>query len=217
MSTLVVVAASGLAREALAVGGVLDRHDRVVVLDDDARRWGGELAGQPVLEGGFKRVPELRDSLFLVCAGSGRTRRSLVARLTELGVGPHRYASVRHPAVEVPSGCLVGEGSILLANVTLTADVRVGRHVVAMPGVTLTHDVVVQDFATLCSGVALGGEVVVHEAAYLGMNSSVRERTMVGREAVLGMGAALLEDLPDQETWVGVPARPVSLRLAAGV
>jgi sugar O-acyltransferase (sialic acid O-acetyltransferase NeuD family) len=211
-TTLAVVAASGLAREALAVPGFLDRYDRVVVLDDDPARWGGDLAGQVVVDGGLDRVGELGECRLLVCAGSGRARRSIVARLRDQGVGPHRYATVRHPSVELPDSCSVGSGSILLAHVSLTADVRTGRHVVAMPGVTLTHDDVLEDFATICAGVSLGGAVTVREAAYLGMNSAVREGTTVGRESVLGMGAVLLADLPDGETWAGTPARPLPHR-----
>jgi sugar O-acyltransferase (sialic acid O-acetyltransferase NeuD family) len=217
MSILAVVAASGLAREALAVPGVLDHHDQVAVLDDDAQRWGGDLAGHPILVGGLDRITDLGECQVLVCAGSGRSRRSIVLRLLELGIGPHRYATVRHPSVELPDTCTVGSGSIVLANVSLTADVRVGHHVVAMPGVTLTHDDVVEDFATLAAGVSLGGEVTVREAAYLGMNSAVRERTTVGRDAVLEMGSTLLEDLPDRETWAGVPARPLLLNAAVGL
>ncbi len=206
MRTLAVVAASGLAREVLAVQGVVESYDRVVVVDDDPGRWGGHLGAHPVLRGGLELLPSLEECQVLVCAGSGRARRSIVGRLGDLGIGPRRFASVRHPSVDLPTGCSVGHGSILLAHVSLTADVRVGSHVVAMPGVTLTHDDVVEDFATLCAGVSLGGEVRVREAAYLGMNSSVRERVVVGRQATLGMGAALLRDLPDDETWAGVPA-----------
>lgn len=203
---LVLVAASGLAREALAVVRAADPRVRVAVLDDAPERWGTELDGVPV-EGGLDLVREHPDDQVLVCAGRGVVRRALVHRLTALGVGPGRYARVVHPSVEVPAGCHVGVGSILLGQVVLTADVRVGNHVVAMPHVTLTHDDVVHEFATLCAGVSLGGDVEVRSGAYLGMNASVREGLVVGRDAVLGMGAALVEDLPAGETWAGVPAR----------
>jgi acyl-[acyl carrier protein]--UDP-N-acetylglucosamine O-acyltransferase len=89
----------------------------------------------------------------------------------------------------------------------MTASVTVGRHVVAMPQATMTHDNTVDDFATLCAGVSLGGFVTVGRAAYLGMNSCVRQNVTVGAETTLGMGAALLSDLPDGQTWAGVPAR----------
>jgi sugar O-acyltransferase (sialic acid O-acetyltransferase NeuD family) len=208
MTGLALVAASGLAREVLAVEAALAPYDEIVVVDDDPIRWGTELAGHPVLVGGIERLAGLPHHRVVVCAGSGRARRAIVARLASAGVGPQRFATVRHPSVEVPAGCAVGHGSILLANVTLTCDVRIGRHVVAMPGVTLTHDDVVADYATLCAGVSLGGGVVVGEAAYLGMNASVRQGVVVGPEATLGMGAALVAPLPAGETWVGVPARP---------
>jgi sugar O-acyltransferase (sialic acid O-acetyltransferase NeuD family) len=215
MTTLVLVAASGLAREVLAVPGVRERYGAVCLLDDDVALQGTRVSGCAVLRGGLERAASLDEARFLVCAGSGRARRAIALRLLGLGIRPEDYARVVHPSVSLPDSCEVGAGSILLAHVSLTADVHVGRHVVAMPGVTLTHDDVVGDFATLCAGVSLGGSVRVGEAAYVGMNASVREHTAIGAGATLGMGAALLEDLPAGETWVGAPARVVARRVAS--
>ncbi|SDK96785.1 sugar O-acyltransferase, sialic acid O-acetyltransferase NeuD family [Nocardioides sp. YR527] len=204
MTTLVLVAASGLAGE---VAAATTGYDQIVAVDDDRERWGTIVGGVEVI-GPVELVSDSGTDL-VVCAGSGRIRRRLIGRLLDYGVTPERFATVIHPDASVAHGCEVGRGSILLAGARLTSQVSVGRHVVVMPNAVLTHDDMVGDFATLCAGVALGGEVVVGEAAYLGMNSSVRQRVAVGVDAVLGMGAVLLADLPPGETWAGVPARPV--------
>ena len=212
MRRLMLVAASGLAREVLQVVRMAGTFGRVRVVDDDPARWGHELDGEPIV-GGLDLVREYDDHSLVVCAGQGRARRAIVARLVDLGVDQGRFVSVVHPRVLVPVGCTVGAGSILLEGVVMTTHVTVGAHVVVMPHATLTHDDVLADYATVCAGVTLGGNVHVGEAAYLGMGSSVRERLTVGRDATLGMGAVLLQSLPSSETWVGVPAAPVT-RLA---
>lgn len=211
MSLLVLVGASGLAREVIAMERVLRRYDDVLVVDDDPGLWGGHLDGVEVA-GPIDIAAEELGGEVVLCPGSGAARRSLARRLGDLGVTPDRYGRIIHPDVQIPPGCCVGAGCILMAGVVLTARVDVHRHVVAMPNVVLTHDDVVADHVTLCAGVALGGNVVVEEGAYLGMNASVRQGVTVGRDSTLGMGAALLEDLPSGQTWVGVPARRIPTR-----
>jgi acetyltransferase-like isoleucine patch superfamily enzyme len=41
------------------------------------------------------------------------------------------------------------------------------------------------------------------------MNAAVLPGVRVGKRAVVGMCAAVLADVPDNETWAGVPARPL--------
>jgi sugar O-acyltransferase (sialic acid O-acetyltransferase NeuD family) len=205
---LILVAASGLAREVLAA--LADEPSGFEVrgmLDDAPNLQGTTIGGVPVL-GTIDAAGAHPDAMFLVCAGRGPSRAAIVERLAASGVDDERYATFVHPHTSVPSSCQIGCGSVLLAGSVLTTDVGVGRHVVVMPNVTLTHDDKIADFATLCAGVSLGGHVVVGQHAYLGMNSSVREHTTVGDRSVLGMGAVLLSDLPPDQTWTGVPARP---------
>lgn len=210
MSGLVLVAASGLAREVLSIEALAGRYDDLVIVDDDRRLWGTGFGEAKVL-GGLDLVHELPQHDVLLCAGQGRVRREMANRLLSSGLDPSRFSRVGHPRASVGRGCGVGAGSILLAQVTLTGDVMLGRHVVVMPGATLTHDDIVDDYATVCAGVSLGGRVRVGAGAYVGMNACVREGVRIGRDAVLGMGSALLEDLPPKQTWAGVPARQLQM------
>ena len=206
MSELLLVGASGLAREVLATVRSSGQYDVAGFLDDDEELSGTDVDGAPVL-GPIDDAPDYLHAFALVCLDSGRSRKAVVDRLAALGVTAMRYATVIDPAVRLPAGCRIGRGSILLQNVSLTASVTIGSHVVAMPGVTFTHDDVVADFATFAAGTSLGGGVRIGRAASLGMNSSVRQGTSIGSYATVGMGAAVLSNVPDGETWVGVPAR----------
>lgn len=198
---LLLVGASGLAREVLAAGitGV------VGILDDDAERHGTEVGGVPVL--GRTALAAERDDDLLLCFGPGTTRRQVARRLSRAGVDEDRYATYAARSARIGRTCEVAPGSILLDGVVVTADARLGRHVVIMPNSTITHDDDLCDFVTIAAGVAVGGGVRIGRGAYLGMNASVRQGVTVGRDATIGMGAVVLSDVPEGETWAGVPAR----------
>lgn len=208
MSELILVAASGLAREVLAMVRSSGQYDVVGLLDDDEEMAGVTVDGAPVL-GTIDDATKYTHAFLLVCLASSKERESVVQHLVSLGIQESRYATAVDPSVQYPEGCRIGRGSILMRNVTLTAAVTLGAHVVAMPSVTFSYDDDVSDFATFAAGVSLGGGVRVGRAAYLGLNSSVRERTSVGDYATIGMGAAVLSNVPDGETWVGVPAHQI--------
>lgn len=198
---LLLVGASGLAREVLASGVV----GAVGILDDDRELHGTDLAGVPVV--GPLALAVERTEQLLVCVGPSATRRAIVRRFAKFGVAADRYATFVARSARIGRSSDVGVGSILLDSVIVTADARVGQHVVVMPNCTITHDDVLDDFSTLAAGVALGGGVRIGEASYLGMNASVRQGLTVGGAATIGMGAVVLTDVPENQTWAGVPAR----------
>jgi len=49
----------------------------------------------------------------------------------------------------------------------------------------------------------------VGEGTFIGLGSSVIPGIRIGRWSVIGAGAAVTEDLPDNCTAVGVPARVI--------
>ncbi|WP_295122160.1 NeuD/PglB/VioB family sugar acetyltransferase [uncultured Leifsonia sp.] len=209
MRDLVLIGASGLAREVMAMRRVGTRV--IGVLDDDTALHGHTIGGVEVF-GGLELAAGLPGE-FAVCVGAGAGRRRIVQRLASMGIGPERFPTLVDEAAHLSDNSLVGVGSIILAGCVLTADVVVGRHVVLMPNCTLTHDDIVDDYATFAAGVAVGGVARIGEAAYLGMNASVRQHVSIGAGATIGMGAVVLSDVPGGQTWAGVPARELGVRL----
>jgi sugar O-acyltransferase (sialic acid O-acetyltransferase NeuD family) len=106
----------------------------------------------------------------------------------------------------------IGEGAILSPFVTLTSNIRIGRHFHANLYSYVEHDCVIGDFVTFAPGVQCNGNVIVEDHAYLGAGCVLRngkpgEPLVIGRGAVVGMGAVVTRSVPPGVTVVGNPAR----------
>jgi sugar O-acyltransferase (sialic acid O-acetyltransferase NeuD family) len=204
---LLLLGAGGLARETLAVVRTLpDRWRPVGVLDDDSARHGGEVDGVPVL-GPTELVHDHQDAAVVACVASSRQPAGRLRLVERLALPAERWAGIVHPAASIAPGTVLGEGAIVLAGVVVTAPITVGRFLMAMPHVLLTHDDEVRDGVTLAGRATLAGGVRVGRGSYVGQGALVRENVVIGDEAVIGMGSVVLADVPDGQTWVGVPAR----------
>jgi sugar O-acyltransferase (sialic acid O-acetyltransferase NeuD family) len=207
---LVVVGAGGFGRETVEAIRAMNAEGAswqlLGYLDDNPSLQGEGVNGTPVLDGitGVKNLP---NASFVVCTGRPDNYASRARIVNMLGLPAERYATIVHPSVAVSASSQIGPGSVMLANVVLTAAVTIGSHVAVMPHVTLTHDNVIDDFATIASGVHLGGHVHIGQGSYLGAGALVREGRSVGRGAMIGMGSVVLDDVPDEQVWIGVPAR----------
>lgn len=192
------------------VGAINDSGGSIEVLGmaDDDESWHGEsLLRMPVIGSIEEAVRKHPDAYLALTIGNPQSlgvRRRIVERL---GVADNRYSTLIHPAAAVASSAVIGFGSIIQAQVVMTADVEVGRNVLVMPGVVLTHGDRVGDFVTIASGALISGDVSIGEGAYVGAGASIRERLTIGEGSLVGMGSTVLESVPPRATWAGTPAR----------
>jgi UDP-perosamine 4-acetyltransferase len=55
--------------------------------------------------------------------------------------------------------------------------------------------------------------VRVGAGAHIGAGATVRQGIAIGEQAIVGAGAVVVKDVPPNTVVVGVPARPISVRV----
>jgi sugar O-acyltransferase (sialic acid O-acetyltransferase NeuD family) len=193
-----------LAREQLQLG---DGDELVFVDDGDV---GTVINGHRVLT--FEEFASSQGELNIaLAAAESRLRQRLAEKCSERAIGFFSVwaaNSVRMDSVEV------GEGALISPFVTLTSNIRIGRHFQANIYSYVEHDCVIGDFVTFAPRVACNGNIHIGDHAYIGTGAVIRQGLpgkplRIGEGAVVGMGAVVTRDVEPGTTVVGVPARPM--------
>jgi sugar O-acyltransferase (sialic acid O-acetyltransferase NeuD family) len=147
----------------------------------------------------------------VVAVADSRARERIVARCASEEVS---FFEVKAANVVVMDQVDIGEGAVLCPFVTLTSNIRIGRHFQANLYSYIEHDCVIGDFVTFAPAVHCNGNVVIEDHAYVGAGAVLRQGRpgsplVIGRGAVVGMGAVVTRSVAPGHTVVGNPARPM--------
>ena len=211
MKQIAIYGASGCGRGVLPLArqrwaACVEPHQLVFVDDNPVA---AECNGHPVLTYAQWLALPANSRHMSVAIANSAVREQLVARCEADGVG---FFEVRAPNVVQLDDVRLGAGAILCPFVTLTSNIRIGRHFHANLYSYVEHDCVIGDFVTFAPGVKCNGNVVVEDHAYIGTGAMIKQGLpgqplVIGRGAVVGMGAVVTKSVPAGATVVGNPAR----------
>lgn len=142
----------------------------------------------------------------VVAIGNNRIRNS---KLLELQAKGARLVTLVHPAACVSRYSIMGAGSVVFAGAVVNADARVGIGAILNTGCSIDHDCALGNAVHVSPGARLAGGVQVGEQSWIGIGASVRQLIRIGARVVVGASAAVVADVPDDVTVIGVPARVV--------
>jgi sugar O-acyltransferase (sialic acid O-acetyltransferase NeuD family) len=107
----------------------------------------------------------------------------------------------------------IGSGSFIGANCILTINIILGDHALLNRGNQIGHDCRIGDFFSMMPGSIVGGNVRIGNRVYMGSCSNIREGINICDDVVIGMNAAVVRDITEPGTYVGVPAKKIIYNL----
>jgi len=144
----------------------------------------------------------------VISIGANATRKKIaerVGRSVEFGKAIHSTAFISKRAT-------VGEGTVVMAGVTVNADTIIGNHCILNTSASIDHDCKLGDYVHISPNATLSGDVEIGEGTHIGSGASIIQGIKIGKWCTIGAGAVIIRDIPDHATAVGNPARIIKVK-----
>ncbi len=209
---VIVLGAGGHAK--VLLGALRAAGERILgVTDLDPSRVGQKVLGVEVIGDDRVVLGYRADEIHLVngLGGTGSTdkRRSVYEAFADEG---YSFATVTHPSAVIGLDVTLGEGAQVMAGVVIQPGSRIAANALVNTRASIDHDARIGEHAHIAPGATLSGGVRVGPGAHVGTGASVIQAVTLGRSCLVGAGSAVIEDVPDNATVVGVPAKVVKTR-----
>ena len=140
----------------------------------------------------------------MVAVAESSARFDIVSRLPK---NTRYFSFIHQTALIMDSNVEIGYGSFIGAYSILTTNIKMGKHAILNRGNHIGHDCEIGDFFSAMPGSIVSGNVRIFDCVYLGNNSSIKEKLSIHSLSTIGMNAAVIKDIEQSGTYVGVPAR----------
>lgn len=148
------------------------------------------------------RAGEIAD--FHIAIGDNHQRSEIAKRTEFQELQPF---SVFHSTSSTASTATISPGCFVAAGAIVGPEARIGQHSIVNHGAVVDHDCVIEDFVHISPNATLGGFVSVGQRTLIGAGAVVLPGRKIGEDCIIGAGAVVVNDIPEGQTVVGVPAK----------
>ena len=208
----------GSSEHAKVIIDIIEQEDRYKIagLSDEHRKAGEQTLGYQVL-GKSENLPKLvvRHNLkgVIVAIGDNLIRSQAAARVSEM-CPSLPFVSAIHPKAAIARDVSIGEGTVIMAGVSVNPSCRIGRFCILNTNSSLDHDSVMEDFSSLAPHATTGGNCRIGEYSAISIGAVLIHGVHIGKHTVIGAGSTVLKHVESFCVAYGTPAIEVRKRNA---
>jgi len=162
-----------------------------------------------VIHGGLDKLLEKSNFYdgFHVAIGDNKTRLNVLNQLLRLNLPCPNIIS---RSAVVSQSASLGVGISIMANVVVNARSTIGDGVILNTSCSVDHDCIIASGVHISPGAHLAGNVSVGICSWVGIGSAIIQSKIIGDNSIIGAGSAVISDIPNGVTAVGVPSKIVN-------
>lgn len=103
----------------------------------------------------------------------------------------------------------IGYNCFILEDNTLQPFTKIGNNNILWSGNHVGHHSIIEDNCFITSHVVISGHCQIKKGSFLGVNSTLRDGITIGENSVVGMGSVVTKNVPNNQTWIGSPAKDI--------
>lgn len=149
-------------------------------------------------------IKTLGGCTFFPAIGNNNLRSKVFKKIKDYG---YEFITAIHPKANIASLIEVGEGTLICQGANINPLAQIGRAVIINTGAIIEHECQIGDFAHIAPGAVLAGNVTIGNGSFIGANAVVKQGISIGENVIIGAGAVVLNDIPDNVSCVGNPAK----------
>ena len=178
------------------------------ITDPDPQKIGEYILGIPVI--GDDDVINTNDNdLIELVNGIGvvvdkKRRQQIFYNFKRQG---YSFTSVIHDSAILSPDAMLSEGVQIMAGAVIQPGCKIGINSIINTRASIDHDTIIGAHVHIAPGVTVSGGVQIGDGTLVGSGVTIIQGVRIGKDATVAAGAAVIRDVPDGVTVMGIPAK----------
>lgn len=212
MKNLFIVGARGFGREvfisALDSKGYGTEFEIAGFLDDDEHALDGLDGYPPIVDSVENYVPKKND-VFITALGDVEAKKKYSNIILKKG---GVFISLIHKGRMIPPSSSIGKGCIIMRDVGISTNVKIGDFASIMVQCVIGHDAKIGSWSHISPFIFMGGKSEIKENVQLYVRSTILPGITIGKNSIVGAGSVVFKNVDEETTVFGNPAKVIQNR-----
>ena len=207
-TSIIIIGAEG---HAVSIANVADGSGMSVIAFVDDSKAGTKLLGIPIITS--QQCIDEHPTANLTIAIGDNFVRERVSNEYKAVMPNAKFSSLIHNSAVVGINTEVGEGTVVMPQVNVGPNCKVGNFCILNTSSSIDHDCEMNAFSSIAPGVVTGGNVKIGVRSALSIGVTVKHGVLIGDDVVIGANSYVKKKVESNVVVYGSPCKFVRKRM----